>query len=154
MLPSLQAHLQLGAGGRHLQLGAGGRRFLSAVKCTPNDKVYFLSNGRRLAAPRTWLHVLKPKRLPPPPPTPLIFTFKSLLQFVPNMSTRHPRTWSPTSPVHWHMKSIEWEDCVCYRSFAATRCLLVVHLHCWRVDAVMQGAYHGWGLSHTYLCNT
>ena len=71
--------------------------FLSAVKCTPNDKMYFLSNSRRLAAPRTWLHVLKPKRLPPPPPPPLIFTFKNFLQFVPNMSTQHPRTWSPTS---------------------------------------------------------
>ena len=38
--------------------------------------------------------------LPPPPPThypPLIFTFKSFVQFVPNMSTRYPRTWSPTS---------------------------------------------------------
>ena len=34
--------------------------------------MYFLSNSRRLAAPRTWLHVLKPKRLsyPPPPPPP------------------------------------------------------------------------------------
>ena len=31
------------------------------------------------------------------PRPPLIFTFKSFLQFVPNMSTRHPRTWSPTS---------------------------------------------------------
>ena len=58
MLPSLKAHPQL---------WAGGRRFLSAVKCTPNDKMYFLSNSRRLAAPRTWLHVLKPKRPPPPP---------------------------------------------------------------------------------------
>ena len=28
----------------------------------------FLCNSRRLAAPRTWLHVLKPKRLSHPPP--------------------------------------------------------------------------------------
>ena len=44
MLPSLQAHLQL---------SAGGRRSLSAVKCTPNDKMC-------LAAP------------PPPPPPDMI----------------------------------------------------------------------------------
>ena len=43
---------------------------------------------------------------------------------------------------------------VCYRSFSATRRLLVVHLHFVWVYVVMQGAYNGWGLSHTYLCNT
>ena len=94
MLPSLQAHLQLWAGGR--------RFFIRSKMHSRRQFIFdFLSNSRCLAAPRTWLHVLKLKRLPPPTPPPqLNFIFKSFLQFVPNMSTRHPRTW--LAPHHHH----------------------------------------------------
>ena len=57
MLPSLHAHLQL---------WAGGRWSLSTVKCTPNDKMSFLSNSTHLAVSQTWLHVLKLKWFPTP----------------------------------------------------------------------------------------
>ena len=47
--------------------------------------MYFLSNSRRLAAPRTGLHVLKPKRPPPPPPALLRLSYSLTLMCQPDI---------------------------------------------------------------------
>ena len=81
-------------------LSGGWSSFLSAVKCTPNDKISFLPVPGALLPPPPPQHGYTHWSWSDPPPpthTHIIFSFKSLLQFVPNMSARrHPRTLSPT----------------------------------------------------------
>ena len=70
-------------------------RCKSAVKCIPNDKMSFLSNSRCLAAPWT-LHLLKPKRIPPPS---LLLRVSYCLSLI-----WHPDIWGHEAP-HYHHKA-------------------------------------------------
>ena len=116
--------------------------FFIRSKMYPQRQNVFLSNSRRLAAPRTWLHVLKPKRLslsppPPPPPPPhssLLLRVSYSLSLICQPDIRgheaphHHHTWNMHSPDDPTSTAKRRQTCTRLGTISATQtCNAAIH---------------------------